>query len=291
LGSAEEKISPAVREIRLAEIHIDPEKGVNGERITAKHDRLRELLKGVDHPLMAAYRHRFDIELHPHGVVLRARMLEDIQGTLNGGVQVPLDVHLEGVTRMVESIAARHRERGRMARAARRHDIGKMEPRFQTMLHGDPFSAAAGPLLAKSGFNTHSQKRAAYFQSGLPSGFRHELASVHYSDEGDTLVRYLIASHHGFGRPWFPDCADRKAPGAHLLVLDSGLTASFSSLLKDHKIWGLAGMELLVRAADTRQSKAEQEAENDGVKGAGGIITHRFPGGVGNASRADPGSK
>ena len=291
LGSAEETIAAAVREIQRAETHCDPEQGVNGERIRAGHKRLRQLLEAEDQPLTAAFRHRYTIELHPHGAVLRARMLEDIGGTLNGGVKVPLDVHLEGVARKVESIAGRHRERERMARAARRHDIGKIESRFQFMLHGDPFSAAEGPVLAKSGLDTHSQIRASYFRSGLPEGFRHELASVHYSSEADELVRYLIASHHGFGRPWFPDCTDRNAPGGRLLGLDSGWLASFSSLLKDHTIWGLAGMELLLRVADTRQSRAEQEAENDGVEGVGGIVAHRFSGDNGNASRADPGSE
>ena len=127
------------------------------------------------------------------------------------------------------------------------------------MLHGDPFSAVAGPALAKSNFKTLSQKNASFFQSGLPKGFRHELASIDFKKTEDPLVRHLIATHHGYGRPWFPDCADKSAPGVELTKPDSGWITSFVSLQEKYNIWGLAGMELILRAADARQSMAEQE--------------------------------
>jgi hypothetical protein len=40
-----------------------------------------------------------------------------------------------------------------LERAARLHDLGKADPRFQAMLYGDEVAAAAGELLAKSGMD------------------------------------------------------------------------------------------------------------------------------------------
>ena len=119
----------------------------------------------------------------------------------------------------------------------------------------------AGPLLAKSGLRRLSELRAAYAQSGLPAGFRHELASLALIDEVDPLIRYLVATHHGYGRPWFPACADPQAPGADLIPLGSGWVEMVAGLRRQYGPWALAEMELLVRAADARQSIAEQERD------------------------------
>lgn len=255
-------IKEAVDEVRSAEIDIDPEFGVDQDRIRQAHDSLRSLVKDIKHPLLEAFHGRFQIEMHPTGLVLRSMAIDEIRGTLNGGVAVELSEHLSGVAKRVNVIADKHNKHEKVMRAAELHDIGKQESRFQVMLHGDRFSAAAGPVLAKSGFRKYAEKRAAYIQSGLPKGFRHELASLEISDVTNTLTRYLIASHHGYGRPWFPACEDPDSLGAMYTYMEKGLMESFVDMLKEYGPWGLTGMELILRAADARQSIAEQEINN-----------------------------
>jgi CRISPR-associated endonuclease/helicase Cas3 len=263
LGASESAITAAVKELVSSETEVDPETGVDESRVEESHTKLRSEIGEVDHPLIKAFRGRFEIERHPRGVVLRGRVIDEVNATLNAGVAVELDRHLEGVARLVGKLAGKHPQRELIKRAARQHDCGKAETRFQTMLHGSPLSAAAGPVLAKSGLRKLSQIMAAYRQSGLPKGFRHELASLApvfsgASEELDKLVRHLIATHHGYGRPWFPACADPQAPGADLLMLGSGWAEAFAELFGRHGPWQLAGMELLLRASDARQSIKEQ---------------------------------
>jgi len=95
--------------------------------------------------------------------------------------------------------------------AGERHDLGKLDPRFQEMLSAVTdgrtwtFEAAPEPL-AKSG--SHPVHDAAVrAASSVPAGFRHEALSVVLSDQAGypddvdaDLVRYLIATHHGHFR-------------------------------------------------------------------------------------------
>ena len=264
LGETSTRVLEAVNEIVAAESISDPEKDIDEGRVETAHLNLRNLLKGVEHPLIASLDNRYEIERHPRGVVLRGRIVDDVEATLYAGVAVNLDRHLQGVARLTEKLAQRNSEREQIVRAAGQHDLGKAEPRFQAMLHGSVLSAAAGPLLAKSGLRTLSQVLASYAESGLPRGFRHELASLSSSLTGgapeiDQLVRYLVATHHGYGRPWFPVCADPEAPGLDHGKVGSGWASEFAGLLRLYRPWRLAEMELLLRASDARQSKAEQE--------------------------------
>jgi CRISPR-associated endonuclease/helicase Cas3 len=258
-GNSESAVQSAVAEVITAETEIDPELGVDKDRIKAAHNSLRVLLKEIDHPMIKAFRNQFEVELHPAGVVLRGRVLDDVKGTLSGGVAVPLALHLDGVARKVDSFANSHSERDKLIKAGQIHDMGKNEDRFQIMLHGDPFAAAAGPALAKSRFKKFAEKTAAYVQSGLPKGFRHELASLAVSEEKDSLVCYLTATHHGYGRPWFPICQDSEALGSKWALIDNGWLNVFAAQLNRYNPWFLASMELMIRAADARQSIEEQE--------------------------------
>jgi CRISPR-associated endonuclease/helicase Cas3 len=259
MGNSESAVQSAVAEVMAAETEVDPEMGVDQDRVKAAHASLRVSLKDTDHPLIKAFRNRFEIELHPLGVVLRGWVLDDVKGTLSGGVEVTLALHLEGACRKADRFAAFHSEREKIIKAAQIHDLGKKEPRFQIMLYGDPFAAAAGPALAKSRLRKLAEKNAAYFLSGLPKGFRHELASLTLSEEDDPLTCYLVATHHGYGRPWFPVCQDAEAPGSKQTSIDSGWLRAFATLSKRYNPWFLANMELILRAADARQSMDEQE--------------------------------
>lgn len=137
-----------------------------------------------------------------------------------------------------------------LAEAGRRHDLGKAEPRYQLML-----GAETDLPLAKSGPHEAGVSRQL---AGLPRGWRHELASLALGSDAADLVRYLVASHHGRGRPWLPATPDlalwRRAAGADFPALVARLRA-------EHGLWGLAYYEALLRLADWAVSAEEQRVE------------------------------
>ena len=222
-------------------------------------------------------------------------------------VRVPLDKHLHGVEEWARRFGA-----GvglpvplveDLALAARLHDVGKSDPRFQAMLHGgNPWAAqAAGVLLAKSGDlpTSRRESRRASRESGYPAGGRHELLSVRLIEsvpgllepahDGE-LVLHLVASHHGLCRPFAPVVFDREpvtvedtilghrmsgSSATGLERLDSGVSERFWRLVRRYGWWGLAWLEALMRLADHRCSEAEQlaqeqEDDEDGIAEAAG---------------------
>ena len=96
------------------------------------------------------------------------------------------------------------------------------------------------------------------------------LGSAHDPD----LVLWLIGTHHGFGRPFFPPIVDgdaggtieldledgvrMRAPVDHGLVrLDAGWVERFERLRRRYGPWGLARLEAILRLADHRASEEE----------------------------------
>ena len=162
------------------------------------------------------------------------------------------------------------------------HDIGKADPRFQRMLHGgdEITAAAADQLLAKSAAPGDTRaRRIAQRRSGYPAGCRHELLSLAMAQHHDAvlhgakdpdLVLHLIASHHGWCRPFPPAFVDEThlpvrlphgddvfaAPTDHALArLDSGVAPRFWTLVERYGWWGLAWLEAVIRLADHRASE------------------------------------
>ncbi len=194
-------------------------------------------------------------------------------------VRVALDDHLCGVERWARRIgqgAGLPAELvNDLALAARLHDVGKADSHFQTMLHGgnEWMAAMSSQLLAKSANYHH-----------LKGGARHELVSVRLiesagelldSAHDPDLVLHLVASHHGYCRPFAParDIADdtpveftleshhmSASPDTKLERLDSGVSERFWQLTRRYGWWGLAWLESLLRLADHRCSEAEQQA-------------------------------
>ncbi|MEF8706764.1 MAG: type I-U CRISPR-associated helicase/endonuclease Cas3 [Candidatus Accumulibacter sp. UW27] len=201
----------------------------------------------------------YSLQFYPAGLLLRGSGVEEEEGILETGVAVPLAIHHADVARWTQALSGAHDDAGHLIAAAALHDKGKEEARMQVMLHGDVLAAAAGPILAKSAQRTPADRKAAYFASGLPRGFRHELASLLYANPQDALVRHLVGSHHGYGRPWFQPCADARADGAAMAVLGSGWVGQFGDQLAKYGLWGLAQREWLLRAADARASIEEAE--------------------------------
>ncbi|MDN5872213.1 MAG: type I-U CRISPR-associated helicase/endonuclease Cas3 [Nitrococcus sp.] len=157
------------------------------------------------------------------------------------------------------------------------HDAGKADPRFQAWLYyGDPLGLDPddkGAILAKSG---RSLPPAARAQSGLPEHWRHEALSVRLARRNGRLneaydpdlVLWLVGSHHGHGRPFFPHRdPTEQAPdvGPQSLAFDwNGLDwpSLFARLKARYGVWELARMEAILRLADHR---ASEERAKEGV--------------------------
>jgi CRISPR-associated endonuclease/helicase Cas3 len=212
--------------------------------------------------------------------------------TASATVSVPLDVHNEGVATLVDRFArccgVPEPQRLALVRAARSHDLGKADQRFQAWLHnGNILAARLAPcLLAKSGGFAHGRRERdlARAKSGYPRGARHELVSVRLIESSidsgaiepevdRDLVLHLIASHHGHARPLVPVVEDREpvqvsivqngkvlraSSATELHRLESGVAERFWSLVRRYGWWKLAWLESLLRLADHRCSEREQ---------------------------------
>jgi CRISPR-associated endonuclease/helicase Cas3 len=167
--------------------------------------------------------------------------------------------------------------------AAFLHDAGKAHPAFKLWLcGGDELRAASSQALAKSGMRLGTKART---NSGLPKGARHEAASIRFAlahprftaANDPDLVLWLIGTHHGWGRPFFPagvtwppvgesfvaDLGDgliTSQPGPQVEDLAFGWADRFDRLKRRYGPWRLAWLETLVRLADHRRSEQEQES-------------------------------
>lgn len=159
--------------------------------------------------------------------------------------------------------------------AARLHDIGKADLRFQRWLDPklDPEDKTALPM-AKSDEPRHKWE-AMRIESGWPRGGRHEDLSARLvlawlaaqpdwgtPHERDLLV-HLVISHHGKGRPVVPPAVDGtgervggKIEGvdveasADLARIDWEQPARFRRLNDHFGPWGLALLEAIVIRSD-----------------------------------------
>jgi CRISPR-associated endonuclease/helicase Cas3 len=216
------------------------------------------------------------------------------QGSAVARGQLPLDDHQLAVQKRAEEFAANLRLPAELVRAvslaARWHDEGKRDDRFQVMLHGgDHYAATAAAaqtpprILAKSGMNPLDRAllRQAQQHSGYPAGMRHEALSAQIADVllqnapgiDRELVLHLIASHHGHARPLLPAVTD-PAPRTSIqrngekIAVDTGQSINwlsperFAALTSRYGRWGLARLEAVVRLADIWCS-AREEAVHD----------------------------
>jgi CRISPR-associated endonuclease/helicase Cas3 len=221
------------------------------------------------------------------GWILSQRFVEADSGgdESSAGKPVWLDRHLGDVTRKLQETAAsliqKDGVRASLWRAARLHDCGKADPRFQAfLLGGDSLAAQLAPKLLAKGDGakqSRTERRAQRQRSELPGNFRHELVSLLLAAQDaevaeDDLALHLIASHHGRCRPFAPvvedEGADLSFNGWHLSAqqrteqaahrLGSGVGDRFWKLTRSYGWWGLAYLESILRLADWKASKEEE---------------------------------
>ncbi len=168
------------------------------------------------------------------------------------------------------------------------HDLGKLDPRFQSWLHGcSIWSVGSKPFVAKSGgFRPQAINQLLREGSGLPQGFRHELLSaliVLQSEAGVAhpsidLILHLIASHHGRCRALAPVVIDGEPepfdvviagetlrfPGSKCPLGNIGdrVAGRFWSLTRRYGWWGLPYLETLLRLADQQESAKPHKVAN-----------------------------
>ena len=211
----------------------------------------------------------------------------------SGAVRVPLVEHLPGVAshskRFAVGCGLPEVVATAIERAGMLHDLGKADPRFQALLrNGNPWTGDV--LLAKS--SDIPQGRVAYERArkaaGYPEGGRHELLSVRMVENADgllptdktlrDLILHLVASHHGYCRPFAPVIFDEKpldvkfefegqtfanSSDTGMARLDAGVADRFWRLVRHYGWWGLAWLEAVMRLADHRRSEAEAEQRED----------------------------
>ncbi len=221
-------------------------------------------------------------------VALEAATDADAASTSQAGARETLHDHVRAVAAQArifaEHLGLDDRTNEAIWRAALWHDLGKAEPRFQTMLHdGDELAAlAAEEPLAKSGRDSADPiAREGARLAGVPRGFRHEAVSARMLEclaeknpeliekLDRELIHHLIASHHGNARPLLPPLVDPDPPPVTVTVphpedgpsleitvvgaqrqVDWNQPARFEALCQRYGWWGLALLEAIVRLAD-----------------------------------------
>ena len=153
----------------------------------------------------------------------------------------------DAVCRIGTALALSDHEVDALEAAGRWHDRGKARRVWQRAA-GVP---AGSPPLAKSA--------KGRFRPELLGGYRHEFGSLAEADRDipmespdRDLVLHLIASHHGWARPGFPEPRqwDPDVPSALNRRLAIGTADRFASLQAKYGPWRLAWLEALLKAAD-----------------------------------------
>jgi CRISPR-associated endonuclease/helicase Cas3 len=149
-----------------------------------------------------------------------------------------------------------------LASAGVRHDLGKARDWWQKAIGN--FTAED---FAKSDNNS--------FDHSFNQGYRHEFGSLVESLEDAALqdhphrdlILHLIAAHHGYARPHFPERAfDRRQPKPLNQQIAHATLLRFERLQRHYGWWQLAYLEAVLKAADALASRAFSQGEFGGAQ-------------------------
>ncbi|HMR32942.1 MAG TPA: type I-U CRISPR-associated helicase/endonuclease Cas3 [Geminicoccaceae bacterium] len=189
----------------------DPEADVEGDRVH-RWSRGVVVESFTDQPRSRAVPREIRLDRHQQAVAARARLY---------ATELGLDadeIHL----------------------AALHHDDGKANQGWQLQFNGGDPTRLDEPPLGKGRF-------ARSPLSSLPTGWRHEAESLdRLPAAASPLVRWLVATHHGHARPFWP-IADHGI----------GLAELMDQLQSDLGYWRLALHEAVLRCADRAVSREE----------------------------------
>ncbi|KAB2930579.1 MAG: type I-U CRISPR-associated helicase/endonuclease Cas3 [Leptonema illini] len=189
---------------------------------------------------------------------VRPRFADD-DGSHTSQIKQELSNHLQLAEKSAKLLADRlgldEPEAMAVCLATRWHDLGKNRSIWQRSIGNRDYPAI---ILAKSGRE----------KAPLPlNHYRHELGSLmdvhkdpdfHKLDSNvQDLVLHLIATHHGRGRPHFPEeeTYDPNHEDLRCQIVVSEIPRRFGRLQRKYGRWGLAYLESLVRAADAIASR------------------------------------
>ena len=140
--------------------------------------------------------------------------------------------------------------------AAKFHDLGKKRESWQRGI-GNPDPT---DWHAKSGKHWKPRDLTAYrheFGSLLDLPAHAEFVALAEQFELCDLIPHLVAAHHGYGRPYFPEECTADSPEhstEEAADMARQVSQRFARLQKKYGRWGLAYLESLLRAADYHAS-------------------------------------
>lgn len=207
---------------------------------------------------------------------LEAATEDDEAGLIAPDRRITLTEHTNAVVRHAAAFATAaglSPERvADIALAAELHDIGKADPRFQTLLHGGDrlavLAATDEPLAKARLAMNRTEIAAAWRAAGLPERWRHEARSVAVALTDPRLARaadpalvlWLIGTHHGHGRPLFPHHDPHEPEGLRgpqrldFTFEEDDWPQLYERLKARYGPWELARLEAVLRLADHRAS-------------------------------------
>lgn len=253
-----------------------------GQALVALEELATDERGAIPHPALAALPRHGELVPHPsgRGAVLLGKAAGDRHARPR---RVEYQAHVDGVVGRVAATAAALQLAGSVAaalvEAARLHDVGKLDRRFQAWMQGS--AHASGSPLAKSGRTQNTpMDRRLRAQAGWPEGARHELLSAALADrfcargDGDevNLITHLIACHHGQHRPFYGPEADHDPVEVEFEPDDSATLSlpsdarvpwpeharRFAELNRRFGAWGLAALEAALVLSDRAVSAEEQ---------------------------------